>query len=51
MFNVPEHIQATALRFQTQQSDPISLFIYDLESLQQHAQKLIENLPPRISQQ
>ncbi|MDM1249193.1 type III PLP-dependent enzyme [Acinetobacter sp. R933-2] len=49
MFNIPEHIQATALLFQTQQPDPISLFIYDLEALQQHVQNLVDNLPPRIS--
>lgn len=49
MFNIPKHIQAEALNFQAQQTDPISVFIYDLEALQQHVQKLVEHLPSRIS--
>lgn len=48
MFKLPKKVLETVKAFQKNQSDPISVFVYDLVALGEHARYLISALPDKV---
>lgn len=48
MFEIPPHIRLKALDVQQRQEDPIACFIYDLDALSQHVNKMKASLPNNV---
>ena len=48
MRNLPERVKHVILESQSQSTDPISIFVYDLEALQTHIKKVMSVLPDTV---